>query len=227
MDGGGVVHSAWPGGAAVSAALPRLPAVHVDLTLRTAARELDLAVVAAAPVPLAAVREQLLRAAGLPPGTALWHGRRRLADADLIGADVLPGAVLTTSAGPEPPASAGWQLQVVGGPQAGAVRPLGRDALVVGRDPACGLAARRRPRLARAPGRRAHGGRGSDHGSRFHQRQHRRRRAAGRSDVGAPEQLVRVGDALLTIRRAGVEPASTTRTPGAVAVRRRTASACA
>ena len=188
----------------------RLPAVHVDLTCRTAARELDLAVVAAAPVPLAACASSCCGPPDFPhPEPRCGAAAVGLVDEDLIGADVLPGAVLTTSAQTEPPASAGSQLQVVGGPQAGAVRPLGRDALVVGRDPACGLALDddrvSREHLGHGG---AAGGRGvliadlgSANGSAVDGVRWTAQLGGGRT-AGAFG-----GGALLTIRRAGAEPA--------------------
>lgn len=203
----------------MSVRLSRLPAVHVDLTLRGPAGERDVAVVAGEPVPLSAVRARLLRAAGWPAGTVLWAGRRRLGDEDRIGVDVLSGAVLTTARGPEEGDASEWQLQVVGGPRTGTVRRLGREVLVVGRAARCGLVL------------------DDDRVSREHLAVERTVTGAVVTDLGStngstvdgvplteravvtPGQLLRVGDSLLAIRRAGTEPAPVSRVSGAVAVR--------
>ena len=195
--------------------------MRIDLTLRGVSGECDVAVVASGPVPLSAVRERLLRTAGLDPSGVLWAGDRQLADEDLIGTDVLPGAVLTTSPGPAPTPAAGWQVQVVGGPGAGTVRAIGRDPVTVGRDPACDLV---------LP---------DDLVSRTHLSIERTAAGAVVLDVTStngstvdgvvldgptpigPDQLVRLGDTVLAVRPATAQPATVTPLPGAVSVRPR------
>ncbi len=205
---------------AASEALRTLLAVRIDLTLRGVADECDIAVVASGPVPLSVVRGRLLRTAGLHPSSVLWAGDRQLTDDDLVGDDVLPGTVITTSPGPAPLPTSGWQVQVVGGPGAGTVRPIGRAAVTVGRDPDCDLV---------LP---------DDLVSRTHLSVERTGTGAVVLDVTStngstvdgialdgptpigPDQLVHAGDSLLAVRAATVRPAATAPVPGALAVHR-------
>ncbi len=110
-------------------------------TLRGSEGSVDVEVVAADDRRVADVLVPLARTLGVPvPG--LWAGDLRLDDDVSLGSpDLRHGAVLEVG-GPAPSAASPGsplELRVLGGPDAGRVRPLGRGLHVVGRASGCGV----------------------------------------------------------------------------------------
>ncbi|HET8581669.1 MAG TPA: FtsK/SpoIIIE domain-containing protein [Jatrophihabitans sp.] len=97
----------------------------------------DVAVAAPDDLPLAAIRAALAAAAGVDDGVPLWLGERALTGETPLSEIAFGAKLRAGRPGSGPPTSGVLSLQIVGGPDAGLVMPLGRGRLCLGRDVSC------------------------------------------------------------------------------------------
>jgi FOG: FHA domain len=121
----------------MSASSRRLLGVRTEFTIAASHGRRDVAVAAPDDTRLAAIRAALAAAAGVDSDAPLWLGARALTG-DTPLSDVPFGAELRSGApGNGSTAPGVLSLQVVGGPGAGLIMPLGRGRLFLGRDVGC------------------------------------------------------------------------------------------
>ena len=126
-----------PAGCGASVADRRLLGVRTEFTIAAPHGSQDVAVAAPDNTRLAVLRSELAAAAGVDDDAPLWLGERALT-AETPLSDIPFGAELRAGPpGSGSPASGVLSLQVVGGPDAGLIMPLGRGRLCLGRDVAC------------------------------------------------------------------------------------------
>jgi S-DNA-T family DNA segregation ATPase FtsK/SpoIIIE len=185
--------------------------MRIEFSVRTAGGERDVAVTAPPGTPLRDLASAIAAAGGVgDDATAL-----RLADGPLTDLDgwgdprLRRGAVLTVGPSAGAPERVGVvSLQVVGGPAAGRVLPLGRGRILIGRDPSCDLAIAdpdlsRRHLVVEVDGAVTVRDLGSTNGSRIDGRLIGRE--AEPLQAGA---MLRIGDTLLTVAEPDEAPAA-------------------
>lgn len=112
----------------------------LPVTVRTPDRDVDLLIHLAGPMRLAAARSEVLRVAGLRPGTVLHIGVGPAEGSWLLGwAPLLAGCVLSCSPSDAAPGQGPVNLSCVAGPDAGQWIAMDGGPVVVGRDPSCDL----------------------------------------------------------------------------------------